>query len=138
MTSYILLLEVKSTIHLVIGSKRFSLSKGEYIYIGSANIRRPYLRIHRHMVKRKKVKWHIDYLTINPSVAINLGVICYDLSEDMLYSIVLNFFRPTIKGFGCTDSKKHLSHLFRSCSHKCLGKLIDVFVRMCNAIEFIQ
>jgi len=137
MTSYIIILEVKQDVQLTIGSKTHTLARGRYIYIGSANLWRPYLRLHRHMIKRKKVKWHIDYLTINPDVNIQCGVLCYNMSENKLYNILIKLFKPIIKGFGCTDCKKHISHLFELHPHEYFNELIDIFIRICDDIEFV-
>mgnify|MGYP000194438523 CR=1 FL=1 len=136
MTSYIVILEVKQDVQLTISSKTYTLARGRYIYIGSANLWRPYLRLHRHMIKRKKVKWHIDYLTINPNVNVQYGVLCYNMSESSLYIILIKLFKPVIKGFGCTDRKKHVSHLFES-HPQYFNELIDILIRKCNDVEFV-
>lgn len=60
---YLLLLEITSPQKIVIGGlKEVPFKKGFYIYVGSAK-RNLSQRIKRHLRKRKKLRWHIDYLT---------------------------------------------------------------------------
>ncbi len=62
MRSYQIHFVVEKPVVLEIGKLgRFEFPAGEYVYTGSAkkNIE---ARISRHLSKRKKLRWHIDYL----------------------------------------------------------------------------
>lgn len=120
------------------------LSKGYYAYVGSANIKRPYLRVIRHFMKSgKKLKWHVDYLTkvCSPVSAI----LCGGVSEDALYEILTSLDRvtPSIRGFGCSDYRStHETHLFKfdksvKSLNKIVGYLISILKVRCNEIEIV-
>lgn len=112
--SYALLIEIDNSLSI---PRRISwvLERGYYTYVGSASIARPYLRVLRHLQKVKKVRWHIDILTSNPSVRPILAVLAYGVSEEALYSALATqtLFTPAARGFGASDSRNHVTHLFR-------------------------
>jgi Uri superfamily endonuclease len=85
-----------------------NLKKGYYIYVGSAP---SFARIERHYRKRKKIKWHIDYLLRRSSI------IGFSLSKekecDAAKKISKNF--QSVNKFGCSDCNCR-SHLFYSVS----------------------
>lgn len=120
------------------------LSRGYYIYVGSANIKRPYLRVLRHLTKgSKKLKWHIDYLT---KACDSVGaLLCSGIDENTLYEILIksDYVKPSIKGFGCSDYKGiHETHLFEfSKDVESLNEIISYFAsllsRYCAEIEII-
>ena len=95
--------------------------KGIYIYLGSANIRNPITRVIRHFRKNKKLRWHIDYLTIG--CAAQASLIIEGLTEAEAYETLINLSRmerkvedliikPSLKGFGSSDTPRHITHLF--------------------------
>ncbi|MGC8975688.1 MAG: DUF123 domain-containing protein [Thermoprotei archaeon] len=120
------------------------LSMGHYAYIGSANIKRPYLRVLRHLMKgSKKLKWHIDYLT---KACNSVGaLLCSGIDENTLYEILIksDYVKPSIKGFGCSDYKGiHETHLFKfNKDVESLNEIISYFALMlskyCVEIEII-
>ena len=70
MQSYQLFIKVTKEINLKVGKLgRFIFPVGSYVYTGSAkkNIDK---RIERHLNKKKKLHWHIDYLLNNDAVQI--------------------------------------------------------------------
>ena len=70
MQSYQLFINVTKEINLKVGKLgRFIFPTGTYVYTGSAkkNIDK---RIERHLSKKKKLHWHIDYLLNNDAVQI--------------------------------------------------------------------
>lgn len=143
--SYVVVLRVCRKLDLVVGSLgKVSIEPGYYLYIGSANIKRYYLRVLRHFTKVKKLRWHIDYLSSNNGVEVTLGICCYEgLSEDSLYKLVIHssmsiFCSPYIKGFGCSDTS-HLTHLFK-CNKlsKVLKEIIKYFSSKCKYVEIIS
>ncbi len=143
--SYILFIRVRSDSKLRVGSLgNVLLKSGAYAYIGSAKLRRPYLRVLRHFKRIKKIRWHIDYLTTHENVVPELAIVCINgLSEDGIYSEVTegklsSFFTPVINGFGCSDTK-HKTHLF-SCSElsKFVKEVINYLSSTCEYVEIIN
>ena len=94
---------------------KFLFLKGTYLYTGSAmaGLRR---RIARHLRKRKKLHWHIDYLLNGSGVAIN-GVMIHRSStrQECLHNkriFRLPGVRVTVPGFGSSDCRANCpSHL---------------------------
>ncbi len=91
------------------------IESGVYVYVGSANIRKPYLRILRHLSKNfEKPLWHIDYITINCQP--KLGILCYGINENSMWEYVVkhkDMFTPYLKRFGASDTPYHYTHLFK-------------------------
>ena len=109
MQSYQLFINVTKQINLKVGKLgRFIFPIGSYVYTGSAktNIDK---RIERHLTKKKKLHWHIDYLLNNDAVQI------IDTKKSQLTECSLN--KKTkgtiiIEGFGSSDCKSYCrSHL---------------------------
>ena len=112
MQSYQLFIKVRKDINLKVGKLgRFTFPVGSYVYTGSAktNINK---RIERHLSKKKKLHWHIDYLLNNDAAQI------IDIKKSEMIECSLN--KKTngtiiIKGFGSTDCnldcKSHLKYL---------------------------
>ncbi|NPA25111.1 MAG: GIY-YIG nuclease family protein [Deltaproteobacteria bacterium] len=68
--SYQLSLEVFEAVTLQIGRLgSFTFRPGDYLYSGSAR-RGLKNRIDRHLRRKKKLRWHIDYLLHSPAVEI--------------------------------------------------------------------
>jgi Uri superfamily endonuclease len=85
--------------------------KGYYIYVGSA-LNSLESRMRRHLQKRKKLRWHVDYLLEKARVV----DILYKETEEKLEcefarELAENF--ACIKGFGSSDCSCE-SHLFYS------------------------
>jgi len=114
--AYILLMRNRKEIRIRVGKLGYiDLPQGLYAYVGSALGPGGVLkRVCRHIRRIKKLKWHIDYLTSNPSIEI-LGVIIiktHEKLECMLARFIFeNFSLLAIKKFGATDCKCE-SHLF--------------------------
>ena len=115
---YLLFLKIEEDIELEIGSLGMqSLSKGSYIYVGSAfgpgGLEK---RLYRHKRKEKKIFWHIDYLLNNENCRIkSIGKLYSDqkLECELNKAIHLLFQNDglyPIKGFGSSDCKCQ-SHL---------------------------
>ncbi len=91
-----------------LGGIRFK--KGYYVYVGSAlgSLSR---RVHRHGLKRKKLHWHIDYISpshmsIEKTYLIRRG----DRIESALVKRLEPHCATSVRGFGATDSSRP-SHL---------------------------
>ncbi|MCS7123638.1 MAG: GIY-YIG nuclease family protein [Candidatus Aenigmarchaeota archaeon] len=110
--SYILVIKCTKNCKVKVGSLgNIYFRKGFYFYIGSAlnNIEK---RIHRHLKKRKKIFWHIDYLTTNKNFKILKAIYkkSKNREECKISKILMKKFK-FIKKFGCSDCKCK-SHLF--------------------------
>ena len=108
--SYLLLTHLERAVEIRVGRLGdISFKPGYYVYVGkhSVNLEK---RIERHFSEKKKVRWHIDYLTsaVRPLCA-------YYFPDDVECSLAVelaSIFTP-IRGFGASDCKCQ-SHLFYS------------------------
>ncbi len=87
---------------------RMRFKRGYYVYVGSAK-RGLNKRIRRHMRKNKKLRWHVDYLSVEAEFvdAFKVGVDECELAK------VASEVMEGVKKFGCSDCKCQ-SHLFFS------------------------
>ena len=116
---YILEIQVKNLVgikHSKLGTLNFS--PGFYYYIGSAQ-RNLKERINRHIAKRKKIFWHIDYLTILHEAIITRVFILSEYQKKEECQLVQNLIQITSaefshKNFGNSDCIRCASHLLYS------------------------
>lgn len=128
---YALILKVHQTLEIAIKSLGFvNLKPGIYCYIGSARgYGGLYSRISHHIRRPKpRIRWHIDYLTNNPSISI-ISVV-YAVTDMDLESIFANnvstsrCWSSTIPRFGATDKHDYTHLYYCTCSHEeCLREL---------------
>lgn len=85
----------------------FRFKNGYYIYIGSAK-RNMAKRIARHLRKKKKKFWHIDYLLQYAEVK---KVWTSDIPEEKMAELLAEKMTAPVLGFGASD-KKSKTHLF--------------------------
>lgn len=117
---YMLLLFLSEEVHLNIGKLgKKTFPQGYFIYTGSAlgkgasNLKH---RIARHLRKKKRIFWHIDYLLANQNVSIK-AILVVETKENMECTLVryLKGIKGTevpVKGFGASDCRKNCgSHL---------------------------
>ena len=109
MRSYQLRFILKQTLVIEIGKLgRFKFPAGEYVYTGSAK-RNIDARISRHLSKRKKLRWHIDYL-LAASHAKIIRVDVFDIEECVVNKDAEG--QILVLRFGATDCKNGCgSHL---------------------------
>lgn len=113
---YVLILRMHSPASVRIGALgRLDFRPGYYAYCGSAR-RNLFSRISRHMARRKKLRWHIDYLTCRKNVSVESARIFPGnvMSECELNSIVRESpGARSVPGFGCSDCRcvSHLTFL---------------------------
>ncbi len=118
--SYILILKVEKDMVAEIGKLGIlPFKKGYYAYVGSA-LNGLEQRITRHLRKKKKFHWHIDYFLDKARIK---EVWYEEGGEECEIASVLSFF-PSIKNFGCSDCTCK-SHLFHSPSCKKLAHVIE-------------
>lgn len=67
-TTYILIFEKSGSSSVRLRTRSIFMEEGVYLYVGSAK-RGLEKRISRHLTKRKKRFWHIDYITARRDVA---------------------------------------------------------------------
>jgi Uri superfamily endonuclease len=100
---------------LEIGKKgEFSFPAGFYIYVGSALGPGGIKRVNRHINlsrnKDKKPRWHVDYLSLNPSFKL-ASAVCALTSDRLECTLASRLGGDSVSGFGCTDCTCG-SHLF--------------------------
>ena len=109
---YALVIEVTKSVKIKVGALgELSFTKGNYVYIGSAqnNVE---LRVKRHLRKEKKLFWHIDYLLAVPEA--NVSQVYYvsgDKNKECQIANSIGQKAIPIKGFGCSDCNCN-SHFF--------------------------
>ena len=127
--AYCLVIELKKYSSIKIGSLgRIKFRKDLYCYVGSAlnNIEK---RVQRHLSKKKKLHWHIDYFLINKNTSIKK--VFYKESnkreECKIARFVLKNSTNSIVGFGCSDCSCK-SHLFLIKNYDFLEKRFKEFI----------
>ena len=120
---YCLIINVKKDIKIKIGALgKIKFEKGNYVYVGSAqnNLKK---RIKRHLAKRKKRFWHIDYLLNNKFVKIlKIFYKKAKKSEECKIAKILSISEIIIPNFGCSDCNCK-AHLFKLKSLKNLKRI---------------
>ena len=110
MATYILFIKISRNIKLKVGSLGIiKFRKGIYAYVGSAK-KNWKSRIQRHFSKKKKIHWHIDYLTSNRFVDPYAAYIIEKDEESKVANFMLKNWK-SIPNFGASDTND-FSHLF--------------------------
>ena len=107
--TYQLIIQVKKNVIIDVGKLgRFHFPTGFYIYTGSAK-RGMQNRLARHLSKKKKLRWHIDYLLAAAEVEIT-RVRISTLNECQL--VADSGGAVVVSGFGSSDCRQGCgSHL---------------------------
>lgn len=120
--AYCLIIELKKDSSIKIGALgNIKFKKGLYCYVGSAlnNLEK---RIQRHLSKKKKLHWHIDYFLMNKNTSIKK--VFYKQSnkkeECKIVKFMLKNSISSITKFGCFDCncKGHLFMIENITTHK--------------------
>ncbi len=109
--SYILIFRISEDIRIPVGSLgRLSFPRGFYMYVGSAkkNLTR---RMERHLRKRKKFFWHIDFLRDHAESCVALPVRSQTSLEHEIAAALNRIADWSIPGFGSSDCSCD-THLF--------------------------
>lgn len=131
--SGIYILEIKALKPFFIHHPKFSSVKllpGFYFYIGSAQ-KNLLSRLNRHLSKKKKLHWHIDFVTSNPQVEIQRIFVLANANQNFepltaKFFINKNYKIP-LEGFGSSDDKTVKSHLFYSPKKLHQSQLTDLY-----------
>lgn len=108
---YLLLLRLDAAAHLTVGRLgALSFPPGYYVYVGSAR-RGLSQRLARHLRRRKKLFWHIDYLRAAAARCIAVPIRTAADWEHELAAAVSRIAAWQVPGFGCSDCACS-SHLF--------------------------
>jgi sugar fermentation stimulation protein A len=106
--TYLLNIYLKKQKRIRIGKLgTFKFKNGYYVYVGSAK-RNMAKRIARHLRKKKKKFWHIDYLLQYAKVK---KVWTSDLPEEKMAELLAKKMTAPVLGFGASDKKSN-THLF--------------------------
>jgi sugar fermentation stimulation protein A len=126
--SYLLLVHLPRRRRLEVGCLgRLGFPKGWYVYVGSA-MQGLTKRIERHVRRRKRVHWHMDYLREAADRVIPLPIRSSARQECQVAEALAELLAPGPPGFGCSDCAcpTHLFHsqadpLHSSAFHKVLA-----------------
>ena len=130
--SYVLILKLKKNSEIKVGALgKIKFKKGFYCYIGSAlgkgGIEKRIGRYERLNEKKKgRIKWHIDYLLINPNVSI-YSILLFPSKRKIECRISKIFEKKadqSVRKFGSSDCRCN-SHLHYFSSEKNLIELLN-------------
>ena len=109
--SYILILRIPRDITIPVGSLgRIFFSGGHYMYVGSAKLNLT-KRMERHLRKRKKYFWHIDYLRDHAEACTAIPIRSNASLEHEVASALRRIANWSVPGFGSSDCSCE-THLF--------------------------
>lgn len=110
--TYCLKINCKKNRKIVIGKLgKIEFEKGSYLYIGSA-VSGIENRVLRHLKKRKKIFWHIDYLLSWESTEVEkIYFIPSEQKMECNISKLINSILKPVRGFGSSDCRC-CGHLF--------------------------
>ncbi len=111
---YLLLLELDESGVIDVGSLgRVEFKRGYYVYVGSA-MNSLNKRLNRHKSRNKKLRWHIDYLTVRADKIWDIPIVTDSDIEEEIALRLSGIADGYIDGFGASDSRRD-SHLFYFC-----------------------
>jgi len=122
---YVLLIELKEDREILFGRRRRQyFKKGFYLYVGSA-LNGLENRINRHLSKKKKLYWHIDYLLQYANVISVFYIESTTRMECLIAESLSKKLSSTVVGFGCSDCNCK-SHLFYGSKKKLLSLINEL------------
>jgi Uri superfamily endonuclease len=124
---YVLIIQVDKKINVNIGALgKIAFTEGLYAYVGSAQTSMEQ-RVKRHLRKKKKKFWHIDYLLDkNASKIVKVLFKEAAKAEECKTAKALSENSEPIAGFGCSDCNCK-SHLFRIEDYRVMQETMQVF-----------
>lgn len=135
---YILLFRITNDFSKNVGSLgKTEFEKGNYVYVGSAQSS-VLARLERHFAKRKKLHWHIDYLTTSTRIKGKRAIYSLTSSKDFECRLSKELsgltFSKAIRSFGSSDCKHGCgSHLFMLESNE--TKVIRSIIRILRKLH---
>ena len=125
--AYILVMEIPKACNIAIGSiGRVDVNPGYYLYAGSG-MNGLSSRISRHLRKKKKLHWHVDFLRQVAGKVKAYPIRTPQYIEEELVLALEQVFSPVLHGFGASDSNLG-THLFYSPSDPFLTKSFQVLL----------
>lgn len=110
---YLLHLRILNEVDVKVGKLGIvRFKKGSYVYVGSDQ-RNVEKRIRRHASRKKKKKWHIDYITSHKDVEV-IAAYVYSVSKEFeckIASALLGMGLTAVKKLGSSDCSC-ISHFF--------------------------
>lgn len=111
--AYLLLLKIPERTQIRVGKLgEINFPAGWYVYVGSA-AKDLTARIARHLRRRKRFHWHIDYLRDQAVEALALPIRSSQEEECVIADALSRVLRPHSPGFGCSDCSCR-THLYFS------------------------
>ncbi|MEB3851702.1 MAG: GIY-YIG nuclease family protein [Desulfurococcales archaeon] len=117
---YVLLILLEEPVEVGARTFRGTVPPGLYAYVGSAGgpggLR---ARIARHLRRRKRVWWHVDWLTTSPASRVVAVAYCASgthgpHAEAQVASCLASRGYLPVRGFGSTDDPEAESHLYKT------------------------
>ncbi len=109
--SYCLIIKLDKNSEIKVGKLgTFIFDKGYYVYVGSA-MNSLSARVERHLRKKKKMYWHVDYLLKKAKVLDVVEIRSTKKLECFIAERIDKISDGVVVGFGCSDCKCE-SHLF--------------------------
>lgn len=120
--TYQLLIRVEAPVRVAVGRLgTFDFPAGDYVYTGSAT-RNLEARIARHLARKKKLHWHIDYLLAAPGVTVyqvrRLATPECEVNRRQIGEIVTPGFGSSDCRAGCGSHLKRLGDVCRELGEK--------------------
>lgn len=111
--TYCLVIKVDEDCEAKVGAlSKVRFAKGYYTYVGSA-MNSLEGRIERHLKKRKRKHWHIDYLLAKKQAkVVNIFTKESKIREECSVAEKVARIGKAVNGFGCSDCKCK-AHLFK-------------------------
>jgi Uri superfamily endonuclease len=110
--TYVLILEILKPVDVKVGALGVIFFKsGTYAYIGSA-MNSLSKRLERHMKKKKKLHWHLDYLTSLSNVQVKKIFVFRGKRMEEELSTRFSKKYKGIEKFGASDMKRVNSNLY--------------------------
>ena len=133
--AYLILIEIDVYTETHAGSLgKVVLEPGYYVYVGSA-MRCLAARMRRHLSKRKKTRWHIDYITNFSTSITAIPIKSAGRIECALAEQIMRISHHSIPNFGSSDCRCP-SHLYYFSVHPLLlQKFVDVLMLFRHLVQ---
>lgn len=101
--TYVLLIFLKFEVEKVVGRLgKVRFPAGHYAYVGSAKLNFEH-RIKRHLTRKKKLFWHIDYILSDERAKV-VDIFC--VKREVEHEVAMSLYRlgfEVVKNFGSSD-----------------------------------